>query len=196
MGTTTPQLCDGNSCLDLALRHAYYFRRWASVRGMEWEDLICEARLACVYAANRFRPERGNQFAAYAAKAIRNALSNAIRQHHRFLSMMTADGHRVEPVARSLPDPDAVMDVQALLQKLPHQERELLERRYGLMDGEEWGTRRLAAARRMKEERICFVLHRALTILRCHLGLLSELQLRRCVRENSSCRITTTEHES
>jgi RNA polymerase sigma factor (sigma-70 family) len=192
---SSPQLLDVTTYLRLAVYQARSFHRWASTRGMAWEDLIGEAHLALVNAAARFDPGQGVSFACYAATAIRNRLIRAIRRHHRYLSMATADGEVITPPDRPRPDPDAILDVQTLLGQLTPYERDLIVNRFGLVDGKAQATQRLANQRPARGERARLILERALMKLRCRQGLLAGVSLQRCARENPSCRLQVEESE-
>ena len=169
---------------DLALRQARSFRHGASERGIEWEDLVGEARLALMLAARRFNPARGRSFDRFASSVIRSALARAVGMYGRHLSPTNAGGRKSRLVARPLPDPDAAADVQSLLSHLTAYERTLVEERFGLIDGEERDTRQLAVLRHIKEEQVTRILQRALTMMRCRMGLLAGSLAIRCMGEN------------
>jgi RNA polymerase sigma factor (sigma-70 family) len=190
--STSPPI-DIADYLELAIRHARSFRHWACGRGMAWEDLVGEARLALVCAATKFNPARGRPFASFASAVIRNALVKAVRRHQPHRSLTNSGRRAMQPLARPLPDPDAAADVQSLLRQLTSYERTLVEQRFGLADGEERDTRQLAVLRQIREEQVSRILHRVLTAMRWRVGLLAGALTSRCMRENPGCRVQSKE---
>jgi len=117
------------------------------------EDLIAEGNLGLIEAVNRFDPDRGVRFVAYAAWWIRKYMLQAVdRQSHRastrrprilsFAEFMrdSSDAQVLERVAdESAEDPENVAlerqlesALQSVLHRLPAREREILSSHFGL----------------------------------------------------------------
>jgi hypothetical protein len=68
--------------------------------------------------------------------------------------------------ARSMPDPDTIVDVQTLLSRSGPVERSLVEKWFGLDGGEVWSLKQLAAEYRSSPDNVRLMLERALATLR------------------------------
>lgn len=55
------------------------YAKWASGRGVSWDDLLQEGNLAMVRAAKLFDPEQG-KWSTYAARAVKNAARQYVQE--------------------------------------------------------------------------------------------------------------------
>jgi DNA-directed RNA polymerase sigma subunit (sigma70/sigma32) len=77
----------------------------------------------------------------------------------------------MELQARSVPDPDTVLDVQTLLSGLGPRERDLVEKWFGLAGNEVWSVTQLAARYRISPVVVHHMLERTLATLRRYAGI-------------------------
>jgi RNA polymerase sigma factor (sigma-70 family) len=124
---------DAKDHLRLAWFVAGRLSGWAARRGVDFDDLVQEAALAVVRAAQRFDPARGFTFSTYAYPTVEWTLIRAIRRHWPVHGLPGAFDRPAPDVA----DVDTVDEVNRLLAHLPDRERLAVVRRFGLDGGEE-----------------------------------------------------------
>jgi RNA polymerase sigma factor (sigma-70 family) len=95
----------------LVYNMAHRYRAHAGL--LEFEDLVQEGRIALLYAARKFQPERGWQFSTYAIHWIRGAISRAVKEE----ALATQRPYPVRPCAqRTSPSADLIADARDEMQ--------------------------------------------------------------------------------
>lgn len=166
---------------ELATRIARNVRAPAGVLGPD--DLESAGLLGLIDAVDRFQPDRGVPFEAYAALRIRGAILDELRRADErgrghgdlspsvSLDRLLARGYAAfvapDEIEGRYDDEDLLMRVEAALKCLPPRQRELLARYYG----EELTLREAGVRMGISEARACQLHGRAIHNLRRELAV-------------------------
>lgn len=166
---------------DLSTRIARNVRAPAGVLGPD--DLESAGLLGLIDAVDRFQPDRGVPFEAYAALRIRGAILDELRRADErgrghgdlrpsvSLDRLLARGYAAfvapDEIEGRYDDEDLLMRVEAALRCLPPRQRELLARYYG----EELTLREAGVRMGISEARACQLHGRAIHNLRRELAV-------------------------
>ncbi len=162
----------------IADRHASSLHAGRYDRGLvsfiEWEDLTQAGTEGLLEALERFDPRRGCEFSTFAYawidKRIRLLIHSwlFIRNSREFLTVQAVDDPREEKPRRNYrnhfgneagPDSEAEIAEQAgmvnqILQTIPDRDREIISLRFGIRDGREWSSYKIAARVALSPQRV------------------------------------------
>jgi RNA polymerase sigma factor (sigma-70 family) len=146
--------------LRLAAKVALRYKRIGELAGLEWDDLVQEARIGLLQAARNFDPGRRVQFSTLAYRMIR----------YRLLRVMKTPLRRIDKLKfEMLPSEDRLTDDQAveaaeqemdrtalvrLLALLNRADLQLIEARFGLDGAAPRNVSELAAMFKVSRQRI------------------------------------------
>lgn len=151
-----------NLLIEHNLRLVAHLAKKFDATGKDSEDLISIGTIGLIKAVERYTPNRGTKLATFAARCIDNEILMYLRSNKKRKKDVSledpigADKEGNEMTLSDLlgSDPDDVIDSvdltwekQKMYEKLPllaDREREVLCKRYGLPDGEEYTQREIA----------------------------------------------------
>lgn len=146
-----------NSLLAEHMRYIYFMANRMSGRGVPIPDLVQEGVLGLFVAHEKWNPNKGTIFMAYAGKWIKYKMQEAIRKEHRYFYPGDQEAHLLCGV--TLPD---TSDTKLLLEKVrPHISSAILNDREQLIfdnkfnTGEDLTYRELADKLNISRQRVC-----------------------------------------
>ncbi len=142
----------------------------------DFDSLVCEALLALIRGAESFDPSRGHRPSTFLVPVIRHACVSEVRRQRKFLRevplyVVTAEGEEMERPDLPAVEPVAeervlAREVREAVERLPERERLIVERRYGLRDGEPASAKAVAEAVGLCHQRVAQVAARGVERLR------------------------------
>lgn len=150
----------------------------------DFESVVCEGLLALVRACEAFDPSRGVKPSTFLFPCIENACRSELRRQRRqarevALYVVTNEGEEVErhdlPVIEPVAEQRVLeREVREAVERLPERERHIVERRYGLRDGEPAEGSAVAAEVGVCRQRVSQLEAKAVRTLRRRLAGRSE----------------------
>jgi RNA polymerase sigma factor (sigma-70 family) len=123
------------SYLKMVIKFASIYARRFPYPGTVYLDLIQEGNIALLLAARRFSSNYGAPFYSYARVAVERAIRRALSKNFRRFSDLPLEETLSAETCMG-PDVTSRETIQELLSTLPRLEREVIELRFGLLDGE------------------------------------------------------------
>ena len=144
----TPQQLERNALVEKNMGLATHFANHFQASRMEYSDLVQEAYMGLLDAADMYDPKRGTQFSTYARWHIVKRVMDAIHTRNEIVRTPrrrpshicgTLDDARVAQLADPSPDVSEVLDeaemvdaVRAGIKLLPHREAVVIRMRRGV----------------------------------------------------------------
>ena len=137
----------------------------------DFESVACEALLALIHGAEAFDPSRGYRPSTFLVTVIRHACLSEVRRQRkraREIPLYFVDETGEERERPDLPVVDPVAEQRVLarevreaVERLPDRERLIVERRYGLHDGEPATAREVGQVVGLCQQRVAQIGARA-----------------------------------
>ncbi len=144
----TPQQLERNELVEKNLGLATHFANHFQASRMEYKDLVQEAYMGLMDAAERYNPARGTQFSTYARWHIVKRVMDAIHNRNEIVRTprrrpshvcVTLDDAHVADLTDTAPDVSEVLDETEMIEAvregiklLPHREAMVIRMRRGV----------------------------------------------------------------
>ncbi|WP_188883096.1 RNA polymerase sporulation sigma factor SigK [Alicyclobacillus cellulosilyticus] len=151
-----------NRLIEHNLRLVAHLAKKFETNASDADDLISVGTIGLIKAIENYHPDRGTKLATFAARCVENEILMYLRankKHRRDASLYDIIGVDKEGNEMTLADllgsdPDEIVDqvdltwerqkIYACLPALPEREREVICKRFGILDGEERTQREIA----------------------------------------------------